>query len=640
MKKQLNLFFALLTFALVLHSCGGGEEGIDLNMIPVKTETGEIYVNQKGKEVLADASPNPYYDGLTKYWDSETDLYGYKNKKGKVAIDPQFTNADNFHEGIAFVTRKNGHPEAINTKGKSLFVLEGISSVDNFSEEFAIYEIYDQEGYRNYGAVNKKGKTVIEPTRNKIGSFSQGKASYQDSDSYKYGYIDTKGKIIINAQFDEANYFQKNGYASVEMGDKQGIINTKGEYVINPRYDMIAPDGDWFFLVEDRKVGWCDKDGKYIINPQFNGAYTFHESDLALVYNGKKWGYINKKGLVEIPYQFDKATPFIDNNMAIVEINGSYGFIDKNGKYIVNPIYKNVSSSITRYLMNPKVIETTYSDFFDTDKLLSSVNALISNEYIDGDLRFPSIETVLKKYNLPESKFSKYNKTKVLLKEGQINGDVSYKLYVEEYPWKRIQQGWSYNYVLDKNYQVNNYILVYTLGYNKTNKITEITNDIIRNFGTSTRPDFQAGQISYDYDNYKSMSIFYSGRDITIKVNLSQPAESNLKAAENIDPAGGLSISMYPDAPCSSGGSFTLTIKNGKPFDDKEKPFIIESKYKKGDKGGINIYEAPKIKGNDYIYEISTSIPDEEECISYQTLSVTDASGAVKTLEYYIECCP
>ena len=49
----------------------------------------------------------------------------------------------------------------------------------------------------------------------------------------KFGYIDKKGTIVINPQFDDAEGFQR-GFARVYLGNKWGYIDTKGDYVWNP----------------------------------------------------------------------------------------------------------------------------------------------------------------------------------------------------------------------------------------------------------------------------------------------------------------------------------------------------------------------------------------------------------------------
>ena len=57
------------------------------------------------------------------------------------------------------------------------------------------------------------------------------------------------------------------------------------------------------------KVGFINKAGEFVINPQFDGAWSFSEG-LAWVKIGDKWGFINKAGEFVINPQFDEAYPF------------------------------------------------------------------------------------------------------------------------------------------------------------------------------------------------------------------------------------------------------------------------------------------------------------------------------------------
>ena len=63
----------------------------------------------------------------------------------------------------------------------------------------------------------------------------------------KVGYINPKGEIVINPQFDEAKNFSE-GLARVNIGGRRnrfrrdgggkwGYINSKGKFVINPQFD-------------------------------------------------------------------------------------------------------------------------------------------------------------------------------------------------------------------------------------------------------------------------------------------------------------------------------------------------------------------------------------------------------------------
>lgn len=46
--------------------------------------------------------------------------------------------------------------------------------------------------------------------------------------TFRYGFVNTKGKLVIPAKYDEITPF-KNGYARVRYYGKWGYINTKGK---------------------------------------------------------------------------------------------------------------------------------------------------------------------------------------------------------------------------------------------------------------------------------------------------------------------------------------------------------------------------------------------------------------------------
>jgi len=58
------------------------------------------------------------------------------------------------------------------------------------------------------------------------------------------------------------------------------------------------PEG-LFPVIVSGKIGYIDKQGKIVINPQFDDAWHFSEG-LAGVKIGGKWGYIDKQGKIII----------------------------------------------------------------------------------------------------------------------------------------------------------------------------------------------------------------------------------------------------------------------------------------------------------------------------------------------------
>jgi hypothetical protein len=87
--------------------------------------------------------------------------------------------------------------------------------------------------------MNTKGKVVIEPkfSGNTLTRFKDGLAPIQ-GDNGKYGYINKRGKFVIEPQFDEAQFFY-NDFAAVKLNGKYGFIDRKGNVIVKPEYDEV-----------------------------------------------------------------------------------------------------------------------------------------------------------------------------------------------------------------------------------------------------------------------------------------------------------------------------------------------------------------------------------------------------------------
>ncbi len=91
----------------------------------------------------------------------------------------------------------------------------------------------------------------------------------------KWGYVDTRKNLVIDAIFDEAYRFCE-GLARVKIDGKWGFIDQKGNFAIKPRYDYAG-----FFLGGISPVvlhGECspvDKSGRYVIVPWYDCVIRF-----------------------------------------------------------------------------------------------------------------------------------------------------------------------------------------------------------------------------------------------------------------------------------------------------------------------------------------------------------------------------
>lgn len=289
------------------------------------------------------------------------DKWGYMNKAGELAINPQFESAGSFFEGLASV-KLNGKYGYIDNTGN--FVInaqwdyagafeDGLAIVGNGKED------------SKYGYIDKTGNYIVNPQFSYAKDFSDGLAVVKSND--KYGYIGKDGKYAINPQFDYAIDF-KNGMAAVLSDNKFGFIDKNGKYVINPQFDYVDYNMMGFYdpnfyydmgvipVRVDSKYGFIDFSGKIVITPQYDSIYpkaadidlqpkTGKEGNYLIpVELNEKWGFIDNTGKTIINPQFDSVTYF-HNGIAMVILDGKYGFINTDGKYTTNPILDYVEFS-------------------------------------------------------------------------------------------------------------------------------------------------------------------------------------------------------------------------------------------------------------------------------------------------------
>jgi len=342
-RKKHILFASFVVLLALLTMCE--EPPLRLFLIH---DGGVGFIDKNGRVVI---KPNPrisnvvgdFSEGLICI--SVGEKYGYMDIRGNIVIEPRrFDSASVFSEGLAKV-RTNGKSGYIDRKGRVVIDLQ-FECASDFSEGLAAVEVCKpfpvvENGkvvkvinVRRYGFIDRKGRMVIEPIFDDAGDFHEGLAAVETEKGW--GYIDRTGRMVIEPQFLEASDFYADGLAIVRVVSKSRIV-TSAETELNER--VIMGMGS--------KVGFIDKTGRFVIEPKFDDANPFYEG-LAAVRVGDKWGYIDKTGRMVIKPRFSSAWSFSEGlaDVAVIDEKGfeKWGFIDKSGKMVIAPQFDCVVS--------------------------------------------------------------------------------------------------------------------------------------------------------------------------------------------------------------------------------------------------------------------------------------------------------
>lgn len=149
-------------------------------------------------------------DGLIRV--RQGSLQGYYNRSGQIVIPIQYTVATDFQEKIAIV-QKGGKIGAINTKGET--VIDFV--YDNYLELVAVSkDAYTSTGYSEslMGFILEGGYIAVQKNG-------------------KWGYINTKGDVVIPFEFDQVWEPEKDDLQKVMVrkGEQRGYMNLKTKKV-------------------------------------------------------------------------------------------------------------------------------------------------------------------------------------------------------------------------------------------------------------------------------------------------------------------------------------------------------------------------------------------------------------------------
>jgi hypothetical protein len=520
--------FALLNILLIIFLSACNNQGIvhKLSLIPVKIEGKFSYIDKNGKIIINPqfSEASIFNEGIALVKpDMSNSKYKFINTSGKFITNEQYKYATIFNEGIAWIVKENSYPTAINKEGKILFMLKNAQKVMIFSEGLAAVSIFDKDGNEKWGFINNKGDIQIKPVFENVSSFHEGLCAVQDSTG-KWGYIDKNGNFAINPQFSYANDFLED-YAVVRLVKKYGVINKKGEYVINPQYDYLKNDLHKFLFKKEDKYGWCDENGKTIIEPTYEDAFNFWNNKLSPVKISEYYGFINQDNKIQINPQYKLALPFNNGVAFVTDENDKIGIINEKGEKVASLQIDDVSRDYINYIINLKseytIIET---DYFDINLLLSKITL--------DDLKLVTFKEIENKYNLNEYDFNKYSNSKKLY-EKDYGNLFTVRFYVLGSPFDKevnYYSNWFGTYT-ETNYVFRDSNLIegykYYIKINEklldkldTNKIKKIKNEIIKKLGNK--------------GNYETkISQNYGGIKIKIKfknTNKSTPIENKKEA--------------------------------------------------------------------------------------------------------------
>lgn len=190
-------------------------------------------------------------------------LWGFVNRKGRLAIPARFEETQGFSESKAAV-KLNGIWGIIDSNGKILVQPRYQNARRYFSGLLPV-----SKNGKDYLALDHHGRETELPRWDVRPDTPLHK--FHTEDFSKIGYKDHNGNIVVAALYERGvNHFSE-GMAAVRKNGLWGFIDAEGNESIAPRYTL--PQGQWDIsfsdglakVALDGKIAFIDKQGCTIL---------------------------------------------------------------------------------------------------------------------------------------------------------------------------------------------------------------------------------------------------------------------------------------------------------------------------------------------------------------------------------------
>jgi hypothetical protein len=267
----------------------------------------------------------------------QDDKWGFINLDGEIVIQPRYDSCTAFAHGLA-VVREGESTLYIDSTG-NVVIRTSFLKCNSFEGDVA--PVVPASGSRG-AFIDRTGKVVLSGRNYLISHLSHGLINCPEKG--KWGFISIHGEFVIAPQYLSAHPF-RDGLAAVARrnAEEYCFIDTGGRVVIEAKFNGadIGFSGN-LCSVWNEYFGFIDRAGRLVIPYRFYFADHFSEGLAVVKEPGSDfYGYVNEEGTIAIAQMFTSAKAF-EGDLARVIVGKEYdsyqyGYIDRTGEYVWEP---------------------------------------------------------------------------------------------------------------------------------------------------------------------------------------------------------------------------------------------------------------------------------------------------------------
>ncbi len=199
------------------------------------------------------------------------------------------------------------------------------------------------QGSYKYGYVNTHGELIIPRIYDHGEYFSEGGTAIVGIGTY-YGTIDQHGAFIIPMKYSSLRTYKKTNFIAAS-GGSYGIINAEGKELLPFIYDNISVEDDYLVLEYQNKKGLYDfEQKKWVLPAKYTSINTWTAGSIMCKKENDKIDWYDKSTLTIIDSTYTRIDR-LSQGYFLVRKNNLSGVVDSKNTIIVPIIYQEFSNS-------------------------------------------------------------------------------------------------------------------------------------------------------------------------------------------------------------------------------------------------------------------------------------------------------
>ena len=274
---------------------------------------------------------------------------GLINLEGKKITKAEFDSIESlpYKEGEllcktpenVYVLEQNGR-EKIKVESGTEIIADGYYLENNFEKTGYIISKETSNGIM-YGYINYKGKQILDFEYDKIERVLNDNENLIVRKNGQYGLYQND-KIIINCNYQEMEYKENINMYFVKRGSNYGVLDEKGNIIVPVEYQNVEEKGIFIEAVNsDNQIEHYNLRGEKI--SQFDNYNSVEKSKYDDTYIATLSDYsyqlLNNNYNVITTENYEYMENILPNMYIVKDSNGKYGMINSNNQKLINNNY-------------------------------------------------------------------------------------------------------------------------------------------------------------------------------------------------------------------------------------------------------------------------------------------------------------